>query len=173
MPTRTILTTQRFRLRTWRHSDAPAYQRHCNTPEVMQHLGGVMTPRQLRLEVAWLIRHQEREGLTFWAMERKKDQAFLGFCGLIRVNEPNTTVNGKIEVGWRVRSDMWRKGYAYEAAQAVLEYGHEHYAEQIVSRVAPGNVASRGLMHKLGLQRLSALDYVDHRDHLPLIVYGL
>ena len=173
MPTKTMMTTSRLRLRTWRHSDAQAYQWHCNTPAVMEHLGGVMTPCQLRLEVRWLIRHQQRDGISFWVMERKRDKALLGFCGLIRVNEPSTTVNGKIEVGWRVRSDMWRNGYAYEAAKAVIEYGHDHFTEQIISRVAPGNVASRGLMQKLGLQRLPALDYVDHRDHMPLIVYGL
>ena len=96
-----------------------------------------MTPRQLQLEVRWLMRRQERDGLPFWVMERKRDKELLGFCGLIRVNEPSSTVSGKIEVGWRVRSDMWRRGYAYEAAEAVLRYGREHFTDDIISRVSP------------------------------------
>jgi RimJ/RimL family protein N-acetyltransferase len=173
MRTKTILTTRRLRLRTWRHSDAQAYHRHCNTADVMEHLGGVMTPRQLKLEVRWFMRHQERHGITFWVVERKRDRAFLGFCGLIRVSETSSTVLGKLEIGWRIRSDMWRCGYAYEAAQAALKYGQDHYTERIISRVVPSNAASRGLMLKLGMKRLPELDYVDPRDRTPLIVYGV
>ena len=173
MRNKTILTTRRLRLRTWRSGDAHAYQLRCNNDDVMQHLGGIMTPRQLKREVKWLIRHQEREGISFWVMERKSDRAFLGFCGLIRVTETSSTVVGKIEIGWRVRSDMWRCGYAYEAAQAVLKYGRDHFAEPIIACVAPGDVASQGLMRKLGMKRLPELDYVDLRDGVPLIVYGV
>ena len=173
MRNNTILITQRLRLRTWRASDARDYHRHCNTENVMEHLGGVLTPRQLKREVNWFIRHQEREGISFWVMERKRDRAFLGFCGLIRVRETSSTVLDEIEIGWRVRSDMWRRGYAYEAALAALKYGREHLAERIISRVAPDNAGSRGLMHKLGMRRLPELDYVDPRDGMPLIVYGV
>ena len=173
MRNNTILTTQRLRLRTWRSSDARDYDRHCNTEKVMEHLGGVMTPRQLKREVSWFIRHQERKGISFWVMERKRDSAFLGFCGLIQVSETSSAVLGEIEIGWRVRSDMWRRGYAYEAALAALKYGREHLAERIISRVAPDNAGSRGLMHKLGMRRLPELDYVDPRDGTPLIVYGV
>ena len=173
MRTQTILMTKRLRLRTWRATDAQAYHAHCNTADVMEHLGGVLKPRHLKLEVRWFIRHQKREGLSFWVMERKRDQAFIGFCGLIRVTETISTVLGKIEIGWRVRSDMWRRGYAYEAAHAVLRDGREKYTERIVSRVAPGNAPSRGLMEKLGMNRVPELDYVDPRDHMPLIVYEL
>jgi RimJ/RimL family protein N-acetyltransferase len=167
MRTRTIVTTQRLRLRTWRASDAQAYNAYCNNADVMEHLGGVMTPRQLRLEVRWFINHQKRYGITFWVMERKRDRAFLGFCGLIRVTETNSTVLGKIEIGWR------RRGYAYEAAEATLKYGQGRFAEPIVSRVAPANVGSWGLMSKLQMKRMPDLDYVDRRDRAPLIVYGV
>ena len=85
----------------------------------------------------------------------------------------NSTVLGRVEIGWRIRSDLWRRGYAFEAAQAVLEFGHNQFAEPIVSRVAPSNWPSRGLMEKLGMKRAPELDYVDPRDHMPLMVYEL
>ena len=173
MRVQTILTTRRLRLRTWRAGDDAAYNRHCNTEEVMKHLGGALGPRQLKREVAWFIAHQKREGISFWVLERKRDKALLGFCGLIRVRETSSPLLGEIEVGWRIRADMWRRGYAYEAAQAVLAYGFDRLGvERIVARVVPENTASRGVMHKLGMARRPELDYLDPHDQTPLIVYA-
>jgi RimJ/RimL family protein N-acetyltransferase len=174
MRSQTILTTRRLRLRQWQRADLTLYARHCNTPDVMGWLGGVMTPRQVRLDVSYFERQQLRNGFTFWVLERKSDKAFLGFCGLVRVAERSSTVIGQVEIGWRVRSDMWRRGYAFEAASKVLCHGFEHLAlERIVSRVAAGNVASRHLMEKLCMTRTPSRDYVHPHDRTKLLVYTL
>lgn len=175
MRTKTVLTTRRLRLRTWRASDVAPYNRNCNTSQVMDvWLGGVVSPRRLKLEVRYFQRGQERDGYTFWVIERKRDKAFVGFCGLIRVRERRSSVLGEVEIGWRIRADMWRKGYAEEAAVATLKYGFAKLnCERIISRVSPGNVASRGLMGKLGMHRAPQLDYVDPADGMRLIVYAI
>ena len=106
-------------------------------------------------------------------LERKRDKALLGFCGLIRVRETSNPLLGEIEVGWRIRADMWRRGYAFEAAQAVLAYGFVQLGvERIVARVVSENAASRGVMGKLGMTRRPELDYLDPHDRTPLIVYS-
>jgi RimJ/RimL family protein N-acetyltransferase len=172
MGPQTILTTRRLRLRQWRRSDLTLYARHCNTAAVMEWLGGVMTPRGLRQEYDYFQRQQRRNGFTFWVMERKSDKALLGFCGLVRVTERSSTVLGEVEIGWRVRSDMWRRGYAYEAAQAVLRYAFtELCISAVVSRAAAGNEASQALMHKLGMRRAPNLDYIYPSDRTLLCVY--
>lgn len=169
-----LLTTRRLRLRIWRRSDIVRYDKHCNTPEVMAWLGGVMTPHQLRLEYEYFRRQHRHNGFTFWVMERKFDNALIGFCGIVRVDEPLSTVLGEVEIGWRVRSDMWRRGYAFEAACKVLEVAFGMLAiPQIVSRVAPCNIPSQGLMRKLSMTRYRRRDYIDPADHTPLLVYRL
>jgi RimJ/RimL family protein N-acetyltransferase len=133
-----------------------------------------MTPRDLQLDVRYFRNQQKRNGFTFWVVERKRDKLFLGFCGLVRVDEISSTVLGQVEIGWRIRSDIWRRGYAYEAALSVLRFGFERLAiERIVARVAPGNSASRGLMEKLGMRRLPRLDYVHPADGEKLMLYGM
>lgn len=174
MSASTVLTTRRLRLRHWRGGDANFYDRHCNTSDVMAWLGGVMTRRQLRADLAYFDRQQAFNGFTFWVLERKRDNAFLGFCGLVRVDEFKSTVLDEIEIGWRVRSDVWRRGYSYEAAAAVLSLGFERWKfDRVIARISPGNLASRNLALKLGMRRLPKLDYHHPTDGELLIVYEM
>ena len=174
MPTQTILTTRRLHMRQWRRVDLQPYARHCNTPDVMEWLGGVMTPRQVVLDFEYFQRQQRRNGFTFWVLERKSDRAFMGFCGLVRVTERSSTVLGQVEIGWRLRSDMWRRGYAFEAATRVLQFAFTDLDLPIVvSRVAAGNEPSQALMCKLYMRRVSELDYVHPADRTPLLVYSI
>jgi len=168
----TVLTTRRLRLRTWRRSDVRAYDTHCNTPDVMAWLGGVMSPRQLRQDFEYFERQQRRNGFSFWVVERKSDQAFLGFCGLVRITERASPLGGEIEIGWRIRSDMWRRGYGYEAADRVLAFAFSYVCpKRVVSRVAVGNEASEGLMRKLGMIHAASLDHVlNDRTKLKVFV---
>lgn len=136
----------------------------------MRWLGGVQTRRELKSDVAYFIKAEAREGFTFWVVELAADQSFLGFCGLMRISEADCPVNGEVEIGWRIREDVWRRGYAFEAAQAVLDYAFAQRGNQfVVSRTAVGNAASRGLMRKLGMRHDPALDYIPEGEEDLLI----
>ena len=80
-----MIETERLRLRNWRAGDDELLHIHCNTAAVMRWLGGAQ-PREKMTEVTErLTRLQEERGHTFWAVERKSDQAFLGFCLMRRL----------------------------------------------------------------------------------------
>lgn len=169
----TILNSRRLRMRCWRRSDSHDYNAFCNTPEVMAWLGGVVTPTQLRAELEWHIRQQTRNGISFWVVERKRDGKFMGFCGLIEVRETASPICGQLEIGWRIRADMWRRGYAFEAATAALEWATKHYAERTVyARINPQNTASASLARKLGMKRRTGMDHTHAADGMQLSVYA-
>ena len=150
----TMLTTRRLRLRSWLMSDVAAYYKHCNTGPVMQFLGGVMPRSHVRAEVRWFQQHEQQHGHTFWVVERKRDRALLGFCGLIRIPDRGSVLEGKLEVGWRIRADMWRRGYGFEAAAAAMAWAATNADDRYVwSRIDRGNVASQALARKLGMRR--------------------
>ena len=150
----TILTTRRLRLRSWLMSDVAAYHQHCNTEPVMQFLGGVMPRSHVRAEVRWFQQHDQQYGHTFWVAERKRDRALLGFCGLIRIPDRGSVLEGELEIGWRIRADMWRRGYGFEAAAAVLGWAARDVDDRYVwSRIDQGNTASQALARKLGMRR--------------------
>lgn len=160
MARRARIYTRRLRLRSWRAGDAERLHEACNTPKVMRWLGGIQRKRQLRQDLAYFAAMEKREGFTFWAAERRRDNAFLGFVGLIRVEEDDCPFVGEVEIGWRLRQDNWRQGYGYEAASAVLDYAFSRLKlQRIVSRTSKRNAASVALMRKLGLRRRTTMDY--------------
>jgi RimJ/RimL family protein N-acetyltransferase len=62
-----------------------------------------------------------------------------------------------VEVGYTIEADHRRQGYAYEAVQTLFAWAErEHGITHFVASIAPDNVASLGLIHKLGFQQTGA-----------------
>ena len=173
MAKRTCLRTNRLVLRSWRRSDVVPFDHACNTAEVMHWLGGVQTRADVARDVDYFRRSEQRDGFTFWVAERWNG-AFLGFCGLLRIREKDCPFRNSVEIGWRIRSDAWRNGLAFEAATATLNHGFERLGMAlVVSRAAAGNVPSRRLMTKLGMRRRRELDYRPKGERKKLVVYSI
>jgi RimJ/RimL family protein N-acetyltransferase len=172
----TILETERLILRTWAKGDAAEIARHCNSPAVMRWTGAVQSIEEIEAGIARSRALQAEHGFCYWALERKADGAFLGFCGL-RLSTAPFALKGSVEIGWRLREDVWGQGYAREAAEASLDHAFRALnAERVVSLTVAGNEASRGLMERLGMRRRADLDHHDaaYPDDLnPTIVYVL
>jgi 3-dehydroquinate dehydratase / shikimate dehydrogenase len=67
-----------------------------------------------------------------------------------------------VEIGWRLGFEFWGKGYASEAARAVLALGfRQHGFSEIVSFTTAMNWRSRRLMERLGMWH-SARDNFHH-----------
>lgn len=155
-----VIETQRLRLRTWRPGDEVLMDRHCNTPAVMRWIGTLQSREQIAASLDRMRAMQAEYGHCFWPIERKRDGAFLGFCGLKIAQDPGSPLKGEVEIGWRLREDAWGKGYAKEAAQACLDYAFERLgAQQVIAVTLAANEGSWGLMERLGMRRAPEWDY--------------
>jgi RimJ/RimL family protein N-acetyltransferase len=157
-----MIETERLLLRNWRSEDFDRFVALTNTPGVMRWLGGVQEPGMLRERLAGrFTAWQEERGFTFWVVERKADGELLGFCGLKIADDAGCSVAGEYEAGWRLREDGWGQGYAKEAAIASLDFAFASLgAERVVAFTVGGNIASWGLMKRLGMVRRPDLDFV-------------
>ena len=160
-----MIETERLILRGWRDSDLHPFHRMSNDPQVMATLGPLMSRDECAAGIARLEGIREAHGYTFWAVERREDAAFLGFCG-VKPGAPDTPIEGETEIGWRLASAHWGQGYAREAAQASLDWVWANLDVPLVSAITtPGNARSWGLMERLGMVRAPEDDF-DH-PNLP------
>ena len=154
-----MIETERLILRSWREDDIAPFHAMGQDPEVMRYLGPPMTIEGARSAYGRIAAPQAECGYCFWAVERKADAAFIGFCGL----QPGYDfLDGETEIGWRLRRDAWGQGYAREAAEASLAWGWATLDVPRISAITtPGNRASLGLMERLGMTRYPGEDF-DH-----------
>ena len=153
-----MIETERLILREWRDADREPFARMGRSPAVMEHLGDLLDEAQVEAAIVRQQSFQAVHGCCFWAIERRDDGAFLGFCGL----KPGSVgpLVGEIEIGWRLREDAWGQGYAKEAAIASLAWGWANRAApRIMAITTPANRASWGLMERLGMTRRPDLDF--------------
>jgi RimJ/RimL family protein N-acetyltransferase len=161
MTTGPQLRTDRLVLRRWRTADLDAFARMNADQRVMEFF-----PRTLaRHESAALIARFEtgfvQRGYGLWALEIPGRASLAGFVGLMPV-EPEMPFAPAVEVGWRLAPAHWGRGYATEAAGAVVRFAFEELElPSLVSFTAAINTRSRGVMERLGMEHRAGDDF-DH-----------
>ena len=172
--TAVVLTTPRLVLRQIGEDDLDAHMSLLNTPAVMQHLGGVQPRAVIAAKHAAARASFAAEGFGFMFAEERETGAIVAHCGLRRVAHPLAPNPTDHEIGWVVREDRWRMGYAHEAMRAVVDWGFAvHAAPHLVALTCEANVGSWRLMEKLGMERRAGLDFTDPSDPEPIIQYAI
>ncbi len=131
--------------------------------EVMADYGGTLS----RLESdAKLDRYADafaRHGFSRFALE-ERDGRFLGYVGVMPIM-PHIPAAPGVEIGWRLVRDAWGRGYASEAARAVLSDGFaRHGWAEVLSYTASDNLRSQAVMGRLGLGREPDRDFTAEYD---------
>ena len=166
MTAKPAVETARLWLRPWIDSDLAPFAAMGKDPRVMAHFPALMDEQQSKATAIRIMNHIGEHGFGFWAVERRSDRQFLGFCGLKIVGFP-CPIEGEIEIGWRLAHKYWGQGYALEAAQASLDHGLGPLGlPRITSFTVARNTRSWGLMERLGMARREDLDF-DHPDLPP------
>lgn len=152
-----VIETDRLILRTWKKEDVEPYYQINQDPKVIEFLRGPLTIEQCRDFTVAANRHQDELGYTLWAAELKENGALIGFIGLNDHDffaASNLPFTPHIEVGWRLGSQYWGRGYATEGAMASLEYGFNTVGlPEIISFTVPQNLRSIRVMERIGMKR--------------------
>ena len=161
MSVRPAIETARLILRPWIDADLAPFAAMGRDPRVMAHFPSLVDEQQSKATAVSIMNHIGEHGFGFWAVERKSNRQFLGFCGLKLVTFP-CPIEGEVEIGWRLAHAHWGQGFAKEAAQACLDHGFGVLSlPRITSFTVARNTRSWGLMERLGMERCEDLDF-DH-----------
>ena len=148
-----VIETERLILRTWKDEDAEAYFQINRDAKVLDFLPGPLAMDVVKRFISDKNQCFADHGYTLWAVEEKVTGVLIGFIGF---QSPAWEAHFTpcIEIGWRLGSAYWGKGYATEGAKAVLQYGFDHLGlKEIVSFTVPENLRSIRVMEKLGMNR--------------------
>ena len=124
-----IIETERLFLREMDENDFDALYEVLADADIMQHYPYTFDENRVR---NWIQRNIERYrifGFGLWAVCLKETSEMIGDCGLTM-----QLINGKIkpEIGYHIRADKQRNGYAKEAAIAVRDWTFNNTPFQIV-----------------------------------------
>lgn len=151
--------TERLALRRWTEADRDPFAALNADPAVMEHLQGLLSREASDAFVDRIEAHWNAKGWGLWAIEVMGGDPFIGYVGLWPADHLGA---GMVEVGWRLASEHWGRGYATEAAREALRFGFEEVGlEEIVSFTVPQNVRSWKVMERIGLVRDPSRDF-DH-----------
>ncbi len=88
------------------------------------------------------------DGHCFLAVIRKRDDSFIGICGLLKQKIEDKT---EIEIGYRFLNEFWGNGYATESARGCLEYAKEkQIAQRLIILTVPENIPSIKVAKRIG-----------------------
>jgi RimJ/RimL family protein N-acetyltransferase len=145
-----IAETPRLLIRELTADDAEFILGLVSEPSFLEHIGdkGVRNledAREFILEGPWSS-HRER-GYGQFLVELKDGGVPIGVCGVLYREALDVS-----DIGCAFLPAYWRRGYAYESACAVMEYGRSTLGiEKIVGLTSEENSASIKALEKLGM----------------------
>jgi len=146
-----VLTTPRLVLRPFEAGDAPTVQRLAGAAEVADTTLNIPHPYLDGMAEGWIATHGPAranwESVTY-AITTAAD----GLVGAVSLRlEP---AHRRAELGYWVGVPYWNRGYASEAASAVIRYGFETLElNRIHAHHFTRNPASGRVMEKAGMRR--------------------
>jgi RimJ/RimL family protein N-acetyltransferase len=155
---RVFLETGRLLLRRFVRDDVDHLVALDSDPGVMRFLDSGEPPSREEVEKEILptyLRYYERfTGFGFWAAVEKSTGEFLGWFELRPPGggDGDSADPGDVELGYRLRTAAWGKGYATEGARALVRKAFtELGVQRVFATTMTVNTASRRVMEKAGL----------------------
>lgn len=147
------IETEHLLLREWLPEDLPFFAAINQDPKVMECLLRAMTEAETAAMIEKIQKHFKQHGFGLFACILKQTSNCIGLVGL-NIPEFIAHFTPCVEIGWRLSSEAWGKGYATEAAKAVLKAGFEQFnLQEIVAFTVPSNKRSIRVMEKIGMTR--------------------
>lgn len=147
-----IAETERLLVRPWTLEDAEdafnIYRHTEVTDWLLAHPSpSIEAQREALANRIKLIEETYQWEFGYYAMQLKETGRVIG--AIILKPLPG---DERVEIGWHLGPSAWGKGYATEAAKAMLEYGfHNRGLDTIYAITLPNNTRSQAVCKRLGM----------------------
>jgi RimJ/RimL family protein N-acetyltransferase len=151
------LMTSRLRLRRVRNEDIDPFVAMNADVRVMEFFPCPWSREESKAALVSIEEGFENRGFGIYAVDYQNT-----FAGIVGLSVPSFEAHFTpcVEILWRLVPRFWGRGFASEAAEAVLEIGFNTLViPEIVAFAVVDNVRSIGVMERLGMQRDLAGDF--------------
>jgi RimJ/RimL family protein N-acetyltransferase len=168
-----MISTPRLVLRRFTREDAPAVQRLAGAPEVALNTLLIPHPYPDGEAERWISTHDEafQRGDMPFAITMAEDQRLIGAIGLH--SKPD---HDRAEIGYWIGLPFWGKGFATEAASAMLRHAFETLSlHRIYAMHFTRNPASGRVLQKIGMRHEGSLRHHLKKwgEYIDVEVYGI
>jgi RimJ/RimL family protein N-acetyltransferase len=116
--------------------------------------GHARTHEERAEELRFRIAELKRKGVGCFAVVLRAEERFIGYCGLqLYLWERQPFSSPEVELFYKLGRDHWSKGYATEAARAVVDHAFNTLRlPRLVSWALAENERSVALLRRLGFE---------------------
>jgi RimJ/RimL family protein N-acetyltransferase len=141
-----VLASERLVLRAPRPADAKVIARLINDRRIAENTARIPHPYELADARAFLAQSNRSPGEPSFLIALA-DGTVIGGCGIAAANGRDP------ELGYWIGVPHWGRGYATEAARALIDHAFEELGcERLSSRARVSNPGSRRVLEKCGFQ---------------------
>lgn len=156
METQPTIETDRLRLRPFTPADAPTVKRLAGEREIAATTINIPYPYEDGMAESWIAGHADlwqRGAGVVCAVETREHCRLVGASGL-RIEADHR----RAELGYWVGRQWWGRGYATEAARALVAFAFDRLGlQRIFARHFASNPASGRVLQKIGMRREGVL----------------
>ncbi len=158
-----ILETSRLILREMVLSDLDFIAEMLGDSEVMEYWPKCYSRQESH---QWLLKQRDRyrkDGYGYWLVLEKDALQPVGQVGLLKMEIEERE---EIALGYIIHHPFWKKGFAFEASKACIEYAFLNLnAKRVIALIRPENLPSQRVAEKLGMKPNGEIVYVGF-EHL-------
>lgn len=144
-----FMVTKRMGFSNWSKNDIDLAKLLWGEEDVTKFIcaSGKFTEEEIENRLETEIRNGREYGVQYWPIFELASGELIGCCGV----RPFPDERQCYEIGFHLRSKYWGMGYAFEGAEAVIDYSrHSLKAEKLYAGHHPQNEASKKVLEKLG-----------------------
>lgn len=115
------------------------------------------------------LKRYKQEGYGLLGVFLKEDNTFIGQAGITKQNLNDTLVD---EIGYLIKKEYWKKGYAIECAKALKEYGFNILnLDKMYSIIRNNNISSQNVAKRNNMKKTITIIKHYYNINMPHYVY--
>jgi RimJ/RimL family protein N-acetyltransferase len=149
-----LFQSERLGFRNWSTADIEIMSEINADPKVMEFFPSTQTREQTINFIERMQKQFAEKGFCYFAVDKLEDRQLIGFIG-INTQTFESDFTPCNDIGWRLKSSEWNKGYATEGAKRCLAYAFGELGIEKIYSIAPKvNLKSERIMLNLGMKKI-------------------